>query len=381
MRKKAIIIGILGVLLLIQHLSAQTWEKAKRLTWNNGNSQSPAIALDSSNNIHIVWYDETTGDAEIFFKKSTNGGTTWSSSKRLTWNSGSSYVPSIAIDSSDNTHIAWKDYSPGNGEIFYKKSSDGGTTWSNSKRLTWTADISYNPAIATDSSDNIHIVWHDSENGNYEIYYLKSTDGGATWTTKRLTWNSGNSGYTDIATDSSDHVHVVWDDWTPGNREIFYKKSTDGGSTWAFTKRLTWKLFNSYKSAISTDSDNYIHVVWQDWDSNNYEIHYKKSTNGGLTWFTKRLTWNSGSSWFADIDADPNNNIHVVFYDDSPGNDEIFYRRSTDRGTSWTTKRHTWNYGNSKHPAIITDSNNHIHVVWEDNTPGNFEIYYKKGTQ
>jgi hypothetical protein len=30
---------------------------------------------------------------------------------------------------------------------------------------------------------------------------------------------------------------------------------------------------------------------------------------------------------------------------------------------------------------IAVDSNNHIHVVWSDETPGNFEIYYKKGIQ
>ncbi len=47
---------------------------------------------------------------------------------------------------------------------------------------------------------------------------------GATWTTQRLTWNSGNSYKPTIAVDSSNHIHVVWHDDTPGNREIFYKK-------------------------------------------------------------------------------------------------------------------------------------------------------------
>ena len=43
-------------------------------------------------------------------------------------------------------------------------------------------------------------------------------------------------------------------------------------------------------------------------------------------------------------------------------------------------KRLTWTSGSSRSPATAVDSNNHIHVVWEDLTPGNYEIYYKRGT-
>ena len=35
-------------------------------------------------------------------------------------------------------------------KICYKRSVDGGTTWSALKRLTWTSDWSYYPAIAAD---------------------------------------------------------------------------------------------------------------------------------------------------------------------------------------------------------------------------------------
>lgn len=49
-------------------------------------------------------------------------------------------------------------------------------------------------------------------------------DGGASWATKRLTWNSGQSSYVNICVDSSDNIHVVWNDDVPGNYEIYYKK-------------------------------------------------------------------------------------------------------------------------------------------------------------
>jgi len=79
--------------------------------------------------------------------------------------------------------------------------------WSSTKRLTWNSGYSYDPAIATDPSGNIHVVWYDSTSGNTEIYYKRSTDGGSTWQlTKRLTWNSGESRYPAIATDSGGNI-------------------------------------------------------------------------------------------------------------------------------------------------------------------------------
>jgi hypothetical protein len=45
----------------------------------------------------------------------------------------------------------------------------------------------------------------------------------------------------------------------------------------------------------------------------------------------------------------------------------------------WTpAKRLTWTSGNSTYSAIATDSNHNIYVAWDDDTAGNFEIYYKK---
>jgi hypothetical protein len=80
------------------------------------------------------------------------------------------------------------------------------------------------PGVASDSFDNIHVVWTDWDSGNAEIYYKRSTNGGTTWTTKRLTWSSGSSWLNAIAVGSNDQIHVVWQEKILGYYEIFYKK-------------------------------------------------------------------------------------------------------------------------------------------------------------
>jgi Tol biopolymer transport system component len=222
--------------------------------------------------------------------------------------------------------IVWQEYTPGNAEIFFKRSNDGGGTWSTSKRLTNNAGNSEDPAIAAAGS-NLYVVWSDDTQGNHEIFFKRSNDGGATWAaTRRVTNNAGRSELPAIAVDGF-NISVAWMDDTPGNREIYFKRSIDGGVVWAASKRLTNNTGESFAPAIAVDGAN-IYVSWDDY---------------------------------------------------TPGNIEIYFKRSVNRGVNWTaTRRLTNNAGASLSPALAVNGSS-IYVVWEDNTPGNGEIYFKNG--
>jgi len=307
-----------------------SWTTIKKITSTGGNSITPDIAVDSSFRVHVVWDNNGPGSDQIYYKKSTNGGVAWSYWKRLTFSYPNwSRTPDIIVDSSDNLHLVWEDDKPGNKEIYYKKSTDAGTTWTAAKRLTWTAGGSVFPAICVDSSNKIHVFWNDDTPGNNEIYYRKSTDGGTTWSSvQRLTWTAGSSENPTVAADSLGNLQLMWSDYTPGDYEVFYRKSTDGGGTWSSSKRLTWTAGESEFPAISVDSSNQIHVVWNDNVPGNHEIYYKKSTDGGSNWTaSQRLTYSAGASILAAIASDSSGNLHVFWQDDTPGNYEVYYKK------------------------------------------------------
>jgi hypothetical protein len=172
MKRFLVLLLAIGFFVLAQ-IARADWTPAKRITWTAFDSYNPAIAIDPSNAIHVVWDDEAIGYAEIYYKRSADGGTTWSATKRLTWTSYASGYPAIAIDSSNKIHVVLGESPPGNWrpEMYYRKSIDGGTTWSALKRLTWTSGSSDEAAIDIDSTDTIHIAWSDDTPGNFEIYY------------------------------------------------------------------------------------------------------------------------------------------------------------------------------------------------------------------
>jgi hypothetical protein len=305
-----------------------SWSPTRILTWNSGYSAPSSIITDSNDYVHFVWYDSTRGDFDIYYKKGTVGGGFIYSTKRLTWTPRASFSACLAVDTNDVLHLVWKELFSSSSEIYYKKSTDGGSTWSSSVRLTWTTGYSNSPKIAIASNDHIHLIWWVSS--SYEtLLYKKSTDGGSTWTAaKRILWGAVWVEHPSLALDINDNIHVTWFGLVSGNYEILYKQSTDGGTTWSGTKRLTWTAGNSWNPEISTDTEADIHVFWHDQTPGVAEIFTKVSKNGSATWdATKRLTWNSGQSTDPAIKHDSNDNIHLVWVDNTSGNNEIYFKK------------------------------------------------------
>ncbi len=383
MKRIGILILAIGCSLFAQTAQAANWAAVQRLTWTAGISECPAVAINSAGHINVVWHDNTPGNYEIYYKKSVNGGAAWTASQRLTSTAGVSKNPAIAIDAWGNIHVVWQDSTPGNSEIYYKKSTNGAATWTANTRLTSNSGASEYPAIAVNSAGHLYVVWQDSTPGNSEIYYKKSANNGDTWTaSQRLTTTSGISEYPAIAINSSGHINVAWHDSTSGNYEIYYKKSVNGGAAWTANKRLTYTSGISKNPAIAVNSSGHLHLFWEDNTPGNYEIYYKKSVNGGDTWSAnQRLTFTAGVSEAPSIAVDSSNNLHVVWMDTTPGNSEIYYKNSTNGGTTWAAnQRLTSNAGASLDPAVAADPSDHLYVVWHDATTGNKEIYYKKGS-
>jgi hypothetical protein len=119
-------------------------------------------------------------------------------------------------------------------------------------------------------------------------------------------------------------VHVVWYDERNANFEIYYKRSNDGGLSWLGDTRLTTDPSISESPSI-TSSGTVVHVVWH--DNLDWEIYYKQSTDGGINWIPgTRLTNNTAYSWYPQITVS-GTVVHVVWYDNRDGNAEIYYKQ------------------------------------------------------
>jgi hypothetical protein len=304
-----------------------TWGSDIRLTDAPGNSKSPTVAVFGSI-VHIVWETDRDGGSnwEIYYKRSTNNGLNWSSDTRLTNNTSSQYKASISAGS--YIHVVWVDHRHGDAEIYYKRSTDQGVNWGADTRLTnYPLDSKY-PVIAVWGSV-VHVVFDDERNGvGYpEIYYKRSTNNGMNWgSDARLTNNSGESRYPFVSVSGSE-AHVVWQDNRDGNWEIYYQRSLDNGINWGTDYRLTNNTFSSSFASVCL-SGSFVHTVWGDNRSGNKEIYYKVSTNHGSVWSPDyRLTTAVGDKDIPSIDIS-GPVVNVLWDDNRDGNFEIYYKRN-----------------------------------------------------
>jgi hypothetical protein len=232
----------------------------------------------------VVWSDTRDFNSEIYYKHSTDGGISWTADTRLTNNTAGSDMPSISLSGS-TVHVTWYDSRNTNYTIYYKRSSDNGVSWGTDTRVTYSSNDSWYPSISSSGSD-VHVVWRDQRNFTTEIYYNHSTDGGLSWGgfDTRLTFNSANSEHPSIWA-SGQNLHLVFENNQNTNLQIYYKRSTNGGTNWASDTRLTNTSFTSARPSV-TVSGNVVHAVWYDSRNGAEDIYYKRDPIGnpvGLT--------------------------------------------------------------------------------------------------
>jgi len=344
----------------------------ERLSNMSGISIFPAIAVSGSN-VYVAWTNDTTGNNEIYFKRSTDNGATWKDSKQLT-TSGTSMNLAIAASGS-SVYVAWFEGDTGNNEIYFKRSTDSGATWKAAKRLTSNSGDSRYPAIAA-SGSNVYVAWEDDSPGDFEIHFRRSADNGATWlTAKKLTNNLGSSTSPAIAASGS-NVCVTWQDMNPGNEEVYFRRSADNGATWLTAKRLTNNLAVSGNPDMAASGSN-VQVIWQDdrLGAEDDEIHYRQSTDNGAIWLAnKRLTTNTVDSQYPAI-AVNGSNVCAVWQEEFPADYRIYCKRSTDGGASWGYNTRLTYYANPCTYPDVAVSASKIYVVWSYGAYGDSNIY------
>lgn len=194
----------------------QSWTELSQIGWNNGKGQDKewAVVNRHNNHIYMTWtqFDSygsssSSDSSIIFFSRSFDAGQTWSVPKRISAQAGD------CIDSDNTVEGAVPAVGP-NGEIYvswagpdglvFNKSTDEGETWLEHELII--ADIpggwDYSvpglircnglPVTLCDTSGgpnhgSIYINWSDQRNGSddTDVWLIKSTDGGVTWSTPK----------------------------------------------------------------------------------------------------------------------------------------------------------------------------------------------------
>lgn len=345
--------------------AADGWATPAPVATTTGLSDQPAMAI-GGNIIHVVWEESVNSHWEVYH--SLRESDSWSG-----WTSvGIGERPALTTDSSGNVHLVWYDFNEttNNDTINYRKWTTG-SGWGVPYNVWITSDLVDYPAIAVGSDQVRHVVWQQNMQ-NMQIYYASSADG-VTWTGGPIPGANGD--FPGIAY-AGGRIHIVWEGSLPqtDTTEIFYAQKS--GADWSDPVLVSsMGGVDATAPRILVSASGVVHVVWEE-GLLNTQIYYAHSTDSG--WITPENVSQAAFSVYAPALAlDSKGGVHVAWTDSIT----VFYRsRAPDTGL-WSSIVDIASGPNSTYnlllvPALGVDAANRPHAVWNQVLTGNSDIYY-----
>jgi len=150
-----------------------TWSAETRITDSDDNQIRPAIAVDSQspNRAYVAWQDDGAGNQDIYVATSSNAFSTKTISQ-VTTNASDQTDPAIAVNASNIVYLVWTDGRSGTSDVYGAASNSG--PWTNVAVATGAGSQSA-PVVATEAAGTVlHFAWVDDAGTDATIRYASS---------------------------------------------------------------------------------------------------------------------------------------------------------------------------------------------------------------
>ena len=262
--------------------------------------------------------------------------------------------------------------------------------WSPYTRLSHTLTETRWAMVATNERyepDHIVVVFTDNLTGQYDWYFTKSADGGATWTAPDIAVDPDFDVMSDelncaaIAMDDNGTVHMSFarqkTSWPRDTSPTGIYYARYDGISWSapitIYEELSPTYLLLYTNDITIGRNNIVHLAYgSDYPGNdNGDVWYSRSEDSGLTW-APPININAFNGMDCgmplSLAADDFGYVYYATGDDWYNEEwtgETHFRRSQDDGATWDpqtaiTRRENGDYG----PRLMCNNAGGVYIVW-----------------
>lgn len=271
------------------------WSTPQQLSGLDVDSSGAYMVADNSRRIHAFWIEHEVGDQNYAVMYSSFNGEAWSEPNDIhIVQPGGWAIGDISpyVDSINQIHLLTIEGN--NGPAFYQTAS-ADNAWS---AASWSKPIPLDikalfAKLLVDSRGVIHILYASFWSDAPGVYYVRSVDGGQTWSRPYWLNPDTRSGLApnviDAALGDDDSIHVVWSDLSIEevvDKQVRYANSYDGGDSWSQPIMIDEADESPEEVRMARPSilisQGAVHVIWAGTEKTNRE--QRMSTDGGTTW-------------------------------------------------------------------------------------------------
>jgi hypothetical protein len=140
--------------------------------------KDPTLVVDGTT-MMIAWVDTRFGNEDLAYRRSTTSGASFAGLTFLVKAPTDDSEPSIASSGLDGI-LTWVDERSGNKNISFRRSGDGGASFGSTARLVAAPTDEFGP-VCDLVSPNAACIWNDTRSGDAKPHARDSTNGGGTF--------------------------------------------------------------------------------------------------------------------------------------------------------------------------------------------------------
>lgn len=349
------------------------------------NQMNVQMTSDGAGGAICTWVDTRNGSQDIYAQRiNASGVLQWNVDGIAICNAISDqYAPQLIPDGSGGAIIAWYDNRSGNYDIYAQRiSASGIVQWSLDGVAISTAPGNQNAQqLVSDGAGGAIIVWSDGAGGgpNADINAQRINAAGTTlWSVSVCNANSLQNN-PQLISDGAGGAIITWEDWRNfGQADIYAQHvSFNGFTTWTFNGVPICTESNfaaQYNTKIVSDGGTGAIISWQDNRSSSSGLNIyaqKVNATGTVQWATDGIVVcdATGLQGFQQMIADGSGGVILAWEDRRDGGKDIYAQRINNSGIAqWTANGIAIcsNAAAQNEPQIVARISGGAVIVWSD---------------
>lgn len=262
------------------------WTEAVNVSQSAGQAELPALATDAEGRLHLLWAERASPEVPAtaltyaVWSGEGAGGGRWSRPTAVLRSpQGKAEEPTL-VAVGNQLHALW---SGDEGEIYYSRAfvrdAYAQRAWTEPQILSGQPG-GRSPALVADLAGRLHAVYAIPLNEGRGVYYVRSDDGGETWTLPQAVFDAEAErwamvSHPALAVDERGVIHVAWgraplpDSGLPEG--IYYAASRDEGESWTSPFALAEGAFDWPQ--LQATYAGQVHALWAEARGNASRYH------------------------------------------------------------------------------------------------------------